>query len=179
MTHHLELSPSATLPAGVSLLEQCRGFLETLDGRAYTRGSDVMFGGTIGQHVRHALDHFGAVLGALDGRVVDYDHRARGTEVETSLLEAKRTIDGLCALLRSAPREQADRPVLVRVMLSGEGDETELTSTFAREVAFATHHAIHHHAMMAAIASSFGLAIPAGFGKAPSTVNHERTAGAG
>jgi hypothetical protein len=63
-------------------------------------------------------------------------------------------------------------------MLSGEGDEAELTSTFAREVAFATHHAIHHNAMIAAIAASFGVTIPAGFGKAPSTVNHERTGAA-
>ena len=35
------------------------------------------------------------------------------------------------------------------------------------------HHAIHHHAVMGAIAMEQGLDIPAGFGKAPSTINHE------
>lgn len=179
MTHRLELPPSATMPAGVALLEQCRAFLSSMDEQTYTRRAEVMLGATIGQHVRHTLDHFGAAMHGLDGEVIDYDHRERGTCVETSLQEAIRAIDGLVALLKATRGDQANRLVSIRVMLSDEGEEAELTSTFAREVAFATHHAIHHNAMIAAIATSFGLPVPPGFGKAPSTVNHERAGATG
>ena len=62
----------------------------------------------------------------------------------------------------------------VRVMVSAEGAEASLGSTLARELAFAVHHAVHHNAMIASIAGELGIACPAGFGKAPSTANHER-----
>jgi len=64
--------------------------------------------------------------------------------------------------------------VIVRVMLTSDGQDTTLPSTFGRELAFAAHHAIHHHAMIKAIAEEFGIATPAEFGKAPSTLNFER-----
>lgn len=64
-------------------------------------------------------------------------------------------------------------PVRVRVMVSGDGAETELVSSLARELAFATHHAVHHQAMMRAIAGEFGVEASSDFGKAPSTINHE------
>jgi hypothetical protein len=51
-----------------------------------------------------------------------------------------------------------------------------LGSTLARELAFASHHAIHHHAMMKAIAQEHGQAAESGFGVAPSTLNHESLA---
>jgi hypothetical protein len=51
----------------------------------------------------------------------------------------------------------------------------ELVSTLGRELAFATHHAVHHQAMMKAIAFEFGVEVEECFGKAPATVNAERT----
>ena len=40
------------------------------------------FGGSIGGHVRHCLDHVAALLDGLDGGVVDYEARERGTAAE-------------------------------------------------------------------------------------------------
>ena len=45
----------------------------------------------------------------------------------------------------------------VRCMLSAQGDEQRLRSSLAREIAFASHHATHHHAMMASIALEHGV----------------------
>ena len=42
-----------------------------------------------------------------------------------------------------------------------------------RELAFAAHHGVHHNAMINAICAELGVATPHGFGKAPSTINHE------
>ncbi len=65
-------------------------------------------------------------------------------------------------------------PVRVRVMVGADGSTAELRSTLARELAFAAHHAVHHHAMVRAIAAEFGREMPEDLGKAPSTLHHER-----
>ena len=178
MAHEsMVLAPNATMPAAEAFLGQLRAFLDGLDAEAYTAPSEALGGGTIGRHIRHTLDHFAAALDALEGGVISYDRRGRGTEVETDPEEACRVIDVLRSLIHAAPANQADRLVTVRVMLTAEGEEAELTSTFARELAFASHHAVHHMAMVSSIARERGVSAPDGFGKAPSTLVHERAGG--
>jgi hypothetical protein len=166
--------------AGAALLGQCEAFVTlvaTADGR-YSAPSTVLPGGTIGKHVRHSLDHFRAALeGHETATVIDYDQRVRNVPMETSPEHALMAIGELRQRLRQLDELSLNQPVRVRVMLSGSGDEAELTSTLARELAFATHHAIHHHAMMGAIAAEFGIHAGPEFGKAPSTINHERCQG--
>ena len=175
-THRM--APGATLPAAAAMLAQCRSFVEGLGADVYAEPCAAMFGASIGQHVRHSLDHFAAALDAFEGGVIEYDRRERDTDVEKSPEVAVGTIDVLASLIHAIDGRQADRLVTVRVMLSDDGAETDLTSTFARELAFASHHAVHHHAMIASIAGHLGLSVPEGFGKAPSTLAHERAAGA-
>lgn len=165
-------------PAGAAraALDQCAACLAGLPDEAYTRTSRAIAGSTIGQHVRHALDHFAAALAGADGETIDYDHRVRDTPVERSRAAGARAAAELAARLAMLTAADEDKPVRVRVMLSDAGDEAELGSTLGRELAFAAHHAIHHHAMMGAIAGELGVALPAGFGKAPSTLHHERGA---
>jgi hypothetical protein len=106
--------------------------------------------------------------------VIDYDHRKRNTPIEGDKFLALDAIDELRIRLAGAASEGLCRPVVVRVMIDGEGSEVELASTLGRELAFATHHAVHHQAMMKAIAQEFGVEAEEGFGKAPSTVHAER-----
>ncbi|MEC9372793.1 MAG: DinB family protein, partial [Planctomycetota bacterium] len=162
--------------AASAVLEQCAGFLDALPDADYARASRSMMGSTIGQHVRHAIDHFNAALACLEDDIaIDYDHRARRTPVENDRAEGARVAARLAESLASVSDADAARSVRVRVMLSGDGREAELYSTLARELAFAAHHAVHHHAMIAAIAAEFGHTPPAGFGKAPSTLNYEQS----
>lgn len=142
-----------------------------------------MGGSSIGQHVRHALDHFSAALRWLEGgAVIDYDRRARATPVETERASAIEEVESLLGALEGVGGCGGDAVgdvggesggVMVRVMVASDGTMAELPSTLERELAFAAHHAIHHHAMVGAIAREFGLPVAAGFGKAPSTVEHE------
>ncbi len=164
--------------AGVALLDQCGGFIAAVaaeDGR-YAQLSRVLPGGTIGKHVRHCLDHFRAALEGFDrGSPIDYDHRERNVPMESEPAAALGAIEELAGRLRNLDDAALSSPVRVRVMLSGDGQEAELESTLGRELAFATHHAIHHNAMMVAIASELGIRVGPDFGKAPSTINHERS----
>lgn len=71
-----------------------------------------------------------------------------------------------------------DKPVQVTFALSKWDDHTEFKSTLLRELAFAAHHAIHHHAMIKHILlysfPSVAKALPKHFGKAPATEIFER-----
>jgi hypothetical protein len=68
-----------------------------------------------------------------------------------------------------------DTPVRVRGQAGLFGDRRyEVASTVGRELAFVASHAIHHFAMLAPHGRALGIDLPADFGKAPSTVAHER-----
>lgn len=168
-------TPNVARAAGATL-DQCAAFLRDLSDSDYTACCDRMMGASIGKHVRHALDHFTAAMRALEGETIDYDQRDRGTAVEQKRAEALRLADSLARTLSVLTEHDAARPVRVRVMLSGEGDEAELSSTLGRELAFAAHHAVHHYAMIRTIAAEFDVEPAADFGKAPSTISYERAA---
>jgi len=157
-----------------AVLRQCGDLVNAVTDDAYRSESRVLAGGTIGKHLRHTLDHFAAALAARDGETIDYDHRERGVPVETDRAEAARVIDSLRSRLAEMRNAALDAPVRVRVMTDADGGEAELGSTRARELAFAAHHAVHHQAMMKAIAAEFGAHVAHEFGRAPSTLNHDR-----
>lgn len=176
----IDLEPPAcpaVAAAGAAMLAQCAAFVRALSDGAYVCDSSTHKGGTIGKHVRHVLDHFRAALEqGCAGETIDYDRRARNVPMETdrgAAIEAVESVRGRLAALRE---QDLDRPVRIRVMLAGDGTEAELRSTLGRELAFAAHHAVHHHAMVKAMAAEFGLDAGEHFGKAPSTLRHQQDA---
>lgn len=171
-------SPGAVSPcqslvgAACHLLGQCRDLVGALPDASFVAPSARLGGGTIGQHLRHTLDHYHAIVGAKG--LIDYDHRERDVPMETDRAEALRVIDAMCARLHAIGEGSDALPVAVRVMISGDGSELQLSSTLGRELAFATHHAVHHQAMMRSIAIELGVAVAPHFGRAPSTIHFER-----
>lgn len=163
-----------------ALLAQAWSFVESLDDATYSRSCAPASGGTIGKHLRHCVDHYAAAIAALtdpSGGPIDYDHRERDVPMETCRATAMATIARLRGELARGRDGDLDVPVTVRVMVDSSGRTSDLGSTVGRELAFAAHHALHHHAMMKFIADSFGCATPADFGRAPSTVHHENHVG--
>lgn len=167
--------------AAEAALDQCAALVAALSDEAYTRPSEPLGGGTIGRHVRHCLDHYAHALTVLDdaGAVIDYDARRRDVPEEADRDAALRRISDLRAKLGrlSDQHDPEARPVTIRVMLTGDGGGADLSSTLGRELAFATHHAIHHYAMISAMCAETGAGTPDGFGRAPSTVNHDNASG--
>ncbi|MCC7389675.1 MAG: hypothetical protein IT431_13005 [Phycisphaerales bacterium] len=161
------------LGAAAELLGQCEAIVGAVGDGQFVAGSAVLAGGTIGKHLRHTLDHYGAIVSRGRGEPIDYDHRERGVPVESSRVAARDQITSLRAALSALEGTGGDE-VRIRVMVSGDGREAVLRSTVAREVAFATHHGVHHVAMMRAIALEHGIELGADVGKAPSTINFER-----
>ena len=172
------LAASVPALAAAALLEQAAGLIASLSDQAYAAPSGRIQGGTIGKHFRHCLDHFAAALSPLiaaEGAetVIDYDHRERNVPMESDRGVAIAEIQAVRGHLLRTSAADLSRRVTVRVMLTGDGCEADLPSTFGRELVFAAHHAVHHHAMIKSIAEEFGARVPAEFGKAPSTLNFE------
>lgn len=160
--------------AAIALLEQSAAFIDAIPEPVYTADATTIRGGTIGKHVRHAVDHFAAALAGLgSGQPIDYDHRARNVPMEIERASALAAIRALQAQIAALDESRMGAGVQIRIMLAADGSEAVLPSTLARELAFATHHAIHHHTMMKTIAAEFGLEVGDQFGKAPSTLNFE------
>lgn len=125
--------------------------------------------GTVGGHVRHALDHV-ATLVASSGRTeLSYDRRVRGTAVETDPSAAVREILRLAAALAEWDRRPPSGMLAVTAMLAPDQSVTGWSSR-TRELAFVVSHTIHHHAMIALLLEMQGIGVGASdFGYSPST----------
>ncbi len=157
-----------------AVLDQCACFIESVADDKFSQPSAVLAGGTIGKHLRHTLDHYKALMdGHASNTPVDYDHRTREVPIETDRSAAGEAVAELRARIADLDEQALSSPVRIRVMLTSDGDETELTSTVARELAFASHHAIHHNAMMKAIAMEMDVSCSDCFGVAPSTLEYQ------
>ncbi|MEL7471871.1 MAG: DinB family protein [Planctomycetota bacterium] len=170
------LGPVAVALAAAATLDQFAAFARLTPADVYSASSDRLRGGTIGKHLRHTIDHFrAAVVGAATGQRIDYDHRERETRIETDAEAAVELIDELARTLRAYDESTLAQRVEIEVMLTGSGEIAHLETTLARELAFAAHHAVHHAAMLKAIALEFGFEGPARFGMAPSTLHYEQS----
>lgn len=162
------------IQSAVETLAQGESLLAQLSDADYTSKLPVAFNASIGGHYRHCLDHFRSLLDvAMDGDL-DYDHRERGTLIEKdrfAALNATRELrEGF---------EQLD-PVFLwrslnvtcRTSYSTSGSQAS-PSTVGREIMYSVAHAVHHYALIGFMAGVMGLAMPPGFGVAPSTLKHQ------
>lgn len=151
------------------LLDDVAGIVMSIDDETYVAHPIARVSGSIGEHVRHCLDHIAALAGASAGVPLSYDRRERGTAVERDPAEALRLIMRLkSAVARWGPRSM-DEPLCVTSMLTASGDSVTGWSTLGRELAFVNAHTIHHQAMIAVLLSIAGLDAPESLGLAPST----------
>jgi len=96
------------------LLFQMRSMIEQMDDDAYTMPPPGRSAGGVGGHVRHCLDHVGALLHATRTGIVEYDRRRRGTDVETCRAAAIQEIGELTGRLAALNTSVLDEPLLVK-----------------------------------------------------------------
>ena len=187
---------SALCRANQGILQQKLGLLQALarkHGRSTAqelfRKTCPIVHATIGQHLRHSLDHMEMAVSNWQEGNLHYDLRTRGGLDETDWDAATARIQRVSGLLEDLSKKGGnDDKVLLQIpvqayfMLSGDTpDEYALTSTVSRELGFAAHHAIHHMAMVRIMATCEHVGqlsdhdLPADFGRAPSTVNFDHT----
>lgn len=153
------------------LLGQAHGFVSGLSPIVYAGKCESVFSSTIGQHLRHCIEHYDElILARRECRDVNYDARPRDLLLETDPAEALRrlfaTDAGLHALSTS--------PGSLKIIDTGCDRPSE--SSIERELQYLVSHTVHHFAIIAIIARHFEVAVPENFGVAPSTTKHRASA---
>ena len=163
------MSFAAPVQPLASLLLQMRSMIEQLDNATYTLPAPGRSSGGVGGHVRHCLDHIGALVQATRSGIVEYDRRQRGTDVESCRAAATRRIGELMARLASLDASMLEEPLLVETQIDPSGAMILTRSSVCREVAFVISHTIHHNAIVAQLLAGRHVALDARFGVAPAT----------
>jgi hypothetical protein len=159
--------------AAQEVLVQGLELLFDLGDHTYSQLVPDPFNASIGKHYRHVLEHFQCLIGGLRAGEVDYDARERNIRLETEVSYAS---VATCDVLRTIKSYRADtlaRECRVTQSVSYENRRPSLVaSNLGRELAYCAGHAIHHYAIVRLICSEIGIAVPAEFGFAPSTLKY-------
>jgi hypothetical protein len=160
--------------AVLETLRQGERLLTEISDESYTTRLSVAFNASIGGHYRHCLDHFRTLFAAAGAGDLNYDHRLRGTLVETDRHAALAATRELLASYASLDPVCLVRPLTVtcKTSFASSGSQAAV-STVGREVMYSVAHAVHHYAVIGVMGGIMGLALPAGFGVAPSTLKHQ------
>ncbi|MEM7384795.1 MAG: DinB family protein [Verrucomicrobiota bacterium] len=154
-------------------LSQALELLETLDQSSFTNKLPDCYDSSIGQHLRHCIDHYQSFLSGLPSRSVDYDHRDRDPRLESDLAYAVQTLSDLKRLLHELSAEVDDHEA-VQIRMNAEGKEGWQGSSVGRELQFLISHTVHHFALIGILCHRQKIPLEKGFGIAPSTLLHRK-----
>jgi uncharacterized damage-inducible protein DinB len=169
--------PMAVRPHAVlmQLLEELAAVLRPLSQTAYTATPFPAVSSSIGQHVRHVLDHVACVCGAASDEMLSYDRRERGTSLEADVNAALDAIRKLKCALAALESRCEHAPVTLTTTVARETEPVRVGSTLGRELLFVISHTVHHQALIALLLSAAGRSVPEAFGFAPSTPRFARS----
>jgi uncharacterized damage-inducible protein DinB len=167
---------AAAIAANQVLLAQGVEMIRRLGATNYDRRVELCFGSTAGGHFRHAIEHYQALIAALENDDdLNYENRERDVLIETDAAHATdilQTLSTALASLAQQPGGRADRALRQHAECE---DGALLGTTLGRELEFLINHTVHHWALIAVIAKSLQVTPPADFGMAPSTLKYRQT----
>lgn len=159
----------------IEILNQGETLLAEIENSDYTRKLPGAFNASIGGHYRHCLDHFRSLLDSAPEGDLNYDHRVRGTLVESDRFAALNATRELRAGYQRLSADCVLRELMVTCKTSYTTTDSQVApSTVAREILYVVAHAVHHYALIGIMGRMLGLKMPSGFGVAPSTVQFQR-----
>jgi len=158
----------------LATLDQGEALLTRVSDEDYTRKVAVAFNASIGGHYRHCLDHFRSLLDAVTQGDLNYDHRERGTLIESDRFAAFNATRELREGYQSLDSMFLMRTLHVTCKTSYATSGSQVSpSTVGREIMYSVAHAVHHYALIGVMCSVMGVKMPPGFGVAPSTLKHQ------
>lgn len=168
---------NALIESVAEILNQGETLLTEIDNESYTVKLPAAFNASIGGHYRHCLDHFRSLLEASSTGHLNYDHRERGTLIESDRFAALNATRELRANIHSLSTNCLSRELNVtcKTSYSTVGSQSA-PSTVGREIMYVVAHAVHHFALIGIMCGLMGLKMPGGFGIAPSTLKHQQSA---
>ncbi len=182
------LQELSTLLSGIN--DQHYSHKDGLNGNNGTKDKDhdasPIIDGSIGEHVRHGLDHITALLDVASviqknlaegseniTSCISYDRRQRKTLLETDrglcLLKIKDLIERINKL--STSELLIKKPIKIEHITDDKGSYSYFASNIEREFMFVFHHLLHHKAVIAIKLRLLDCHQDREFGIAPATLH--------
>lgn len=172
----------SVIVGNIEAVDQGIGLIESLSDEQYQFVVTPYVKSTIGQHFRHVVDMFFAIVAPKDEDVIDFDARRRGADIETSratalveLAQVKQWMND-CLNDISNRLDKLEHQVFVQTEVTiKETHSVSLSTTTIRELVFASSHAVHHYALISVIAKLQGVELDENLGVAPATATFLRS----
>jgi len=153
-----------------SLIQQVIQLISDIPATLYSRCCTEVFSSSIGQHVRHCIEHYDELFVACkEARPVHYHARPRNMEVENDPKVAVNRLRFLCNQLHRI----GDGNVSLEVSDGGIAEPSK--SSLSRELEFLVSHTVHHFALITVLANKFCIEVPENFGIAPTTLEYRES----
>jgi hypothetical protein len=160
----------------LAIIEQAQTYLSSVSQEQFTQIISPQFISSAGSHIRHIIDHYLAIKRGINKQLIDYDERSRGRAIEKSPALAKKALIDITQWLHTLSPQQLEQQVALSTEISILSKKTQLVQTsIARELIFASSHAVHHYAIIAQIAHHQQKQLPTNFGLAPATATYLRS----
>jgi uncharacterized damage-inducible protein DinB len=157
---------NSLIASNIALLGQARDVVASLNVQQFSQAPHG-FHSSIGQHIRHILDHYRSLLNA-QGDVVDYEKRERNTPVENDPAQA------LAHIAQVSQQLYQLKARALRLQIEACHADAQVTlaaSSTERELMFVLSHTVHHFAIVGIYLRVLGVNAPADLGVAPSTLS--------
>lgn len=155
----------------ITVLNEVKKVLEQINITSYTKPNNVLFGSSIGEHVRHIIEFYLCCLEQKKESVVNYDLRLRNKELEVNLGLCIQTFSEVMGELSAIVSEDDSSLKFTNCM---EKSENGIKTSFFRELVYCIDHCIHHQSLIKIALLEQGLIhiIDDEFGVAFSTLEH-------
>ena len=105
---------------------------------------------------------------------LNYDHRERGTDIETNRSASIELLRDLEIQIRNIGEIAVANPLNISTMIDSAQDPIMCPTSIGRELSFVISHTIHHNAVIGTMARTVGATLPEKFGYAPSTIAFQK-----
>jgi len=164
------------IEGNVLVLSQIDHLLGQVDSEAYARPLELYNGSTIGQHLRHILDFYQALLRGVENGLIDYANRERDPLVEKDPGFARQVFQRISRDIMTL-EESRHLPVRADFFPDESIIRPTVQSSVGRELMFAFDHAVHHLAMVkiGLRVVQPGIMLDEELGVAPSTIKYQKS----
>lgn len=156
------------IDANIVALKALKAVIQSVDTETYQKVFKPAFQSSLGQHARHIIEHYQCFFKQLKSNdTFNYDLRCRDPRLDTDYCACIAEIDAMLNELESF------RTVDIDITVCDDYSQYQARSSVCRELMFLVTHTEHHSAMIAAMKRLSGQEVPAQFGVANATLNHE------
>ncbi len=145
--------------------------VEQLSGEQYNQPSKILFGASIGQHVRHIIELFICLENGYSTGAVNYENRKRDYSIETDKNLAISLLKSIYLTLN-----KKNKDLVLEASYSDDTAETfDIPTNYFREIVYNLEHTVHHMALIrVGITEVANIQLPDGFGIASSTLKYRK-----